>query len=100
MAKYRSELKKFVERFNGMCMTYHRDCTKCPLNKYEAYNCWSLAHDKPEEVERIVLKWMATRHEPRYPTWVEYLRENKMTWDDIMPEEIAKKLGEEPLEYV
>ena len=93
-----AEFKDIIEGAHKICESTL--CAKCKTLYpcvYEACNnelhfCTSLEFFMNMEAE--VLQFLKDNPKPVYPTWLEWLRDNA---SKPIPEEIAKKLGVEPV---
>lgn len=97
-----------------MCRYMHGECYErhCPLalKAFCSKPVHSYTAEDIQEVEEIVVKWVAEHPEPEYPTWEEWLnttpfidkvKRNSGTyktynWKKPIPADIAEKLGIEP----
>ena len=59
-----AEFINVMKEYNRMCHSY-ADCRDCPLCNV---NCEYITHEKPEEVESIIMKWSKEHPQPIYPT--------------------------------
>ena len=98
-----AEFQVVMKQAKRMCEA-HEACYKCPLKNHSAMcagnknlSCIASKRDV-SNLERIVMDWAAANPEPRYPTWAEWLRMlGVVMLSDIIPADIAKKLGIKPL---
>lgn len=103
--------RRMCKAIGGIC------CEGCKLNVY-GNDCVAVYEGEMDyaKVEKAVTDWAAEHPEPVYPTWYEFMRENKIIPDVLedcgdyyktigkwlvkatIKHEIAQKLGIEPKE--
>lgn len=96
-----AEFQKVMKQAKRMCDA-QEDCEVCPLGK--KLDCVCVLSDAAmmmdaDKIERIVMDWAEKHPEPRCPTWAEWLKMlgvEKLS--DIIPADIAEKLGVKPIE--
>lgn len=86
-----AEFQEVMKQAKRMCDAV-RGCDNCPLdNKRDgcplAMFASKISLESLGDAERIVMDWAAKHPEPRYPTWVEWVRTNftEGTANDIVP---------------
>ena len=114
-----------MAEFQEVMKQWRRRCEACEKNErvecyIKGYVCEAFCkmqkHIDPEFVEQDVMSWAAEHPEPVYPTWYEFMRENKIIPDVLedcgdyyktigkwlvkstIKHDIAQKLGIEPKE--
>lgn len=93
-----AEFVHVIRNYKRMCETCQ--CSECPIssqNNQSDMDCSEFTEERPDLAEQIITEWANAHPEPKvpkYPTWVEYFRDNK---DYPIPEEIAKLLGIKPI---
>ena len=104
-----AEFKEVAKEYRRMCSTYVDNyCNHCPLVEEIAdhYTCPEYLIDFPEAVENIVIQWAIKNPKPEYPMWIEAISSMypgmapTQSVYQPMPEDIAKKLGIEPINKV
>ena len=115
-----AEYVNVMEQKRRMCNSYALCSMGCPLNDIDFCNKNSGEKTNADfpEVEHRVMSWTAEHPEPVYPTWKEWLEEQrvvvhfdsvnakgkKVKWELTnksncpIPADIAQKLGIEPKE--
>lgn len=100
-----AEFVEVVTQYNRMCSTYlKRDCSHCPMIEMvdDDFCCSDYMIEYPRNTENIVMQWAVENPEPIYPKWIEYIGglypmdAGQAIYEQI-PEDIAKKLGIEPI---
>lgn len=118
-----AEFQEVARQKHRMCMMYDKHgCEGCPLNNGDCgvLNMRFTDADTVTRVENAVMCWAAEHPEPVYPTWKEWLEEQrvvvhfdsvsekgtKVKWELTnksncrIPADIAENLGIEPKEGV
>ena len=119
-----AEYNDVIKQFKRMCWYYSRDKGQksCPIcMSYPNCNigqCRKIAFEQPACFKDVVMAWAAEHPEPVYPTWKEWLEEQrvvvhfdsvsekgtKVKWELTnksncrIPADIAQLLGIEPKE--
>ena len=107
-----AEFNEVIHHFKRMCKYYQHNnkCwQECPMDGINISQCREIMFNEPKLIEKtIILPWVKDHPELVYPTWVEYFRKigiipngQKLFHDFLMkpiPDEIAQKLGIEPME--
>lgn len=111
-----AEFQEVMQQLHRMCLSYPHcdDGDGCPI--YDA--CGNIGHRSsfPElsaKIEKNVKAWTAEhpeRHEPTYPTWIEWFKQQNIWRKETdnpalnlyssIPADIARQLGIEPKEDV
>ena len=101
-----AEFKEVVKEYSRMCGTYVDDyCNRCPLVEEitDNYTCPEYLLDFPDVVENVVMQWAVENPKPEYPMWIEAISRmypgmapTQSVYQPV-PEDIAKKLGIEPI---
>ena len=102
-----AEFKDIIEGANKICKYLHDnsrefDCYVCDacekkfptINEICRYSHNVLKLKTFKGIETEVQQFLKDHPEPIYPTWIDWLRDNG---SKPIPEEIAKKLGVEPV---
>lgn len=117
-----AEFQDVTKQWKRMCSKYWRitTCHGCPVAEYgQAYEyCKAIPDIDFVKMEELVMTWAAEHPEPVYPTWKEWLEEQrvvvhfdsanekgkKVKWELTnksncpIPADIAEKLGIKPKE--
>lgn len=116
-----AEFQEVARHWKRMCERYWTvtSCHGCPIAEHEkAYEACSAYETDVVKMEELVMVWAAEHPEPVYPTWKEWLEEQrvvvhfdsvsekgtKVKWELTnksncrIPAEIAEKLGIKPKE--
>ena len=76
-----AEFQEVMAHFKRMCEYYQRkqECPMgCIMSGMNRSQCMREAFEKPITTEKTIMQWAAEHPEPVYPTWFEWLEEQKI----------------------
>ena len=112
-----AEFQEVIQQKKRMCQSAL--CCKCDIYLMcgqELSKCSQFIFNNPKKAEETIMSWAEDHPEPVYPTWYEFMRENKIIPDVLedcgdyyktigkwlvkatIKQDIAQKLGIEPKE--